>query len=486
MRAKGRNIFCTIRGKLTILYVLIFGAILTVSGIALYAIFSHQLKSDFDRSIESSAFSLGESIEEDGMSPAEILNDLSETFSSSGYGDLTLLEIFREDGTMAMASPQLAGNALPIKTADVARAFAGKLHFGNTEFHLKSISNKAVKARLFYYPVKSRSVRYLLTFAVPTAKLDHILLRLRLVIIILVPFAMVISAAAGWFLSGKAFAPVNRVIAAAKTIEVENLSRRLPVRAVDDEISELSITLNEMIERLEKSFRVQRQFTADASHELRTPLTILAGQIEVALQKARQASEYQETLRANLEEIQRLQKIVDSLLLLSRLDSGKLNIGDTAVRLDEILLASIEKLGDLAKSRGIIFDLQLADSPDRFRVQGDPASLQNVLLNLVDNALKYSNQGGILHCALRVVDQFAELEIRDCGDGIAPEHLGRVFERFYRADHSTAKEGRSGAGLGLAIAKAVVEAHGGTIAIDSNPGEGTVVKIKLLMLVGMS
>jgi heavy metal sensor kinase len=478
------NIFHTIRGKMTLLYILVFGTTVAISSIVLYTAFSHRLRADFDDSITSVASSLKESVHEDGLERQETLKDLSESYSGSSYNGPILLEIFNRDRSIVLKSPQLGEDSLPIAAEVLSRAFEGKSLFIGIKITSIALSNKTISMRTLLYPdKKSGLTKHVFVIAVPTAKIERILLQLRLIIIILIPFAMAVAAGGGWFLAGKAFKPVNQVIAAAKALEADNLHQRLPISPVDDEISRLSITLNDMIGRLERSFRAQKQFTADTSHELRTPLTILTAQIEVALQKNRDTTEYQETLKNNLEEIQRLQKIVDSLLLLSRIDSGKFNISHTPVRLDEVLLASMEKVSPFAKNKGISIDFQViggnAKCTDDILVPGDSASLQNVFLNILDNAIKYSKQGSKLSCTLKTVDIQAEIEIVDNGEGIPPEHMEHIFERFYRADHSQGKDGKPGAGLGLAIAKATVEAHGGTITITSKPGDGTLVRIVL-------
>jgi two-component system, OmpR family, sensor kinase len=479
---KLNKIFRTIRGKITLLYILVFGTTLAVSSIVLYAAFSHRLRADFDDSITSIASSLIESVHEDGLERQETLNELSESYSRSSYDGQILLEVFNRDRSIALKSPQLGEDSLPIAAEVLSHAFKGKSLFIWIKIPSIALSNKTISMRTLLYPdKKSASTKHVFAIAVPTAKIDRILFQLRLIIIILIPFAMAVAAAGGWFLAGKAFKPINQVIAAAKALEADNLHKRLPISSVDDEISRLSITLNDMIGRLERSFRAQKQFTADASHELRTPLTILAGQIEVSLQRRREASEYLDTLKNNLDEIHRLQKIVASLLLLSRLDSGKLIVDGTSIRLDEILLASMEKISAIAKDKGISIDFQLDDSKcaDAVIVLGDSASLQNVFLNVLDNAIKYSKQGSKLSCTLKVVGNQAEIEIVDNGEGIPPEHMEHIFERFYRADHSQGKDGKSGAGLGLAIAKGVVEAHGGTIALTSIRGQGTIARVLL-------
>jgi two-component system OmpR family sensor kinase len=489
MSAKRFGLFQTIRGKITILYVLVFGLTLAACSIILYTVFARRLRADFDESLITIASSLAESVHEDGMVPQEIFQDVADDYLSFGYGDKLYIEILNQDESIILKSPQLGEATLPLGSEMLAKGFLGKSIFATIKLQLPSPSHRHITrhitARLLLHPsVANTAPRYVFAIAMPTRKMEDVLFRLRLIIFTLVPFAMFVAALGGWFLSNRAFKPINQVISTARTITAERLHERLFVSSVDDEINRLSTTLNEMIERLEQAFRAQKQFTADASHELRTPLTILAGEIEVALQRCRSAEEYQQTLQSNLEEIRRLQKIVNALLLLSKIDSGKMTIDRNPIRLDELLISAIQKVNPSAKSQGILIDLQLDDSGgedlSEIMVLADSASLQNVFLNILDNAIKSSHAGSSVSCALKeAINGRVEITIKDNGEGIAPEHIGHVFDRFYRVDHSFRNDRKSGAGLGLAIAKAVIEAHGGSISLKSSPGQGTTVRVLL-------
>jgi two-component system OmpR family sensor kinase len=486
MNPKRFVLFQTIRGKITILYVLIFGLTLAACSVILYTTFARKLRADFDESMITIASSLAESVHEDGIVPQEIFQDVADDYLSFGYGDKLYIEILNRDESIALKSPQLGDALLPLKSEIISEAFLGKLIFATIKLQLPSPSNmrRRITARLLLHPgVANAAPQYVFAIAMPTRKMEYVLFRLRLIIFTLVPFAIVVASIGGWFLSNRAFKPINQVISAARTISAESLHERLTVSSVDDEINRLSTTLNEMIERLEQSFRAQTQFTADASHELRTPLTILAGETEVTLQRCRTTDEYQQTLQSNLEEIRRLQKIVNALLLLSQIDSGKMAIDRNPIRLDELLIAAIQKVSQVAHTRGIIIDLQLGNSSDEdsqeIMVMADSASLQNVFLNLLDNAIKFSHEETNIFCTLKAVNGWAETTVTDNGEGIPVEHLEHIFDRFFRVDHSQGRTEKSGAGLGLAIAKAVIEAHGGTISLKSSPGQGTTVRVLL-------
>ena len=484
MNTKRFALFQTIRGKITILYVLIFGLTLAACSVILYTTFARKLRVDFDESLITIASSMAESVHEDGIVPQEIFQDVADDYLSFGYGDKLYIEILNKDESIALKSPQLGEATLPLGSEMLAKGFLGKSIFATIKLQLPSPSNRHITARLLLHPsVANTAPQYVFAIAMPTRKMEHVLFRLRLIIFTLVPFAMVVAAIGGWFLSNRAFKPINQVISTTRAITAERLHERLTVGSVDDEINRLSTTLNEMIGRLEQSFLAQKQFTADASHELRTPLTILAGEIEVALQRCRSVEEYQQTLQSNLEEIRRLQKIVNALLLLSQIDSGKMTIDRNPIRIDELLISAIQKINQSAKSQRVSIDLQLDDSggddPRDIMVMADSASLQNVFLNLLDNAVRFSRAGNQVSCALKAINRQVEITIKDHGEGISPEHMEHVFDRFYRVNHSFGNTRKSGAGLGLAIAKAVIEAHGGTISLQSSPGQGTTVRVIL-------
>ncbi len=348
MNSKRFGLFQTIRGKITILYILVFGLTLAACSVILYTAFARRLRADFDESLLTIASSLAESVREDGIVSQEIFQDVADNYLSFGYGDKLYIEILNKDESIALKSPQLGDATLPLGSETLAKGFLGKSIFATIKLQLPSLPNRRIPARLLLHPdVTNATPQYVFAIAMPTRKMEHVLFRLRLIIFTLVPFAIVVAAIGGWFLSNRAFKPINQVISAARTITAERLHERLTVSSVDDEINRLSTTLNEMIERLERSFRAQKQFTADASHELRTPLTILAGETEVALQRCRTTDEYQQTLQSNLEEIRRLQKIVNALLLLSRIDSGKMTIDRNPIRLDELLIAAIQKVSQV-------------------------------------------------------------------------------------------------------------------------------------------
>ena len=283
----------------------------------------------------------------------------------------------------------------------------------------------------------------------------------------------VVTVICAWWLTRKLLTPIGRLTEAAEKITLDNLDERLPQGTRNDEFARLTEVFNNMLARLESSVAQIRDFTIHASHELKTPLTIMRGEMETALQDSTTTSQQRELFASQLDEIQRLTKIVEGLTLLARADAGQLVLADESVPLHELVRDSFADAQILAHARNIQVDLGACE--DVF-LKGDRHRLRQLLLNLTDNAIKYNDAGGQVEIALRRSHSGADLTISNTGPGIAPEVLPRVFERFFRGDPSQTAN-LEGCGLGLAIAEWIVQAHGGSIDIHSEPGTVTTVHV---------
>jgi heavy metal sensor kinase len=293
--------------------------------------------------------------------------------------------------------------------------------------------------------------------------------RLLLVIAVLYPIALLLAGAGGWYLVGRALGPIDSVTRAARRISAEDLSQRLDTEGLpDDEVGRLARTFDEMIARLDESFRRQRQFTADASHELRTPLTALKGQTEVALQRERTPEEYREVLQAVNADADRMIRLVGGLMTLARADAAQIPVPGDEVKLRAVINAAIEQARAAAAEKEI--DVRLLDG-DEVVVRADEGLVLQLVLNLLDNAVKYTHRGGKVEVSCRLDAGWAEVLVADNGPGISQENLDQIFDRFYRADAARSRE--AGAGLGLSICRWIVESHGGMISVESAPGEGS-------------
>lgn len=301
------------------------------------------------------------------------------------------------------------------------------------------------------------------------------LMTLQLLMLVMLPVGILLALAGGYFLSARALAPVDQIVRMAETMTISNLHRRIDVANPADELGRLAGTLNSLIARLQRAVEEIQRFTADASHELRTPLAVLRAEAESALRLPRSAAEYQQTLTTVVEEATRLGRLADQLLDLSRHDAGLTVCHRENIQLDALLRDLVDHALPLAADRRITLEAVVMEPCE---LAGDPLMLGQAFSNLLENAIKYTPAGGrvTIRCERRGVA--IVVQISDTGIGIPREHLGRVFDRFFRVDPSR-HPSTGGAGLGLAIARTSILMHGGMIDIDSVEGAGTTVTIKL-------
>jgi heavy metal sensor kinase len=294
---------------------------------------------------------------------------------------------------------------------------------------------------------------------------------LRTLLLVFSPTAFLVVAILGWFLAGRTLAPVENLTRAMRRINVDSLSHRLPVRSSGDELSRLAETFNAMLGRLEESFRKIKQFSGDASHELRTPLTILKGETEVALRWAKTPEEFRKMLESSMEEIDRMNRIIEDLLLLAKSEGGQKPLTIKEMSLSDLLQELYLQGRSLAQPKSIELVLN-PNVTEEIRILGDEMRLRQVFLNLIANAVNYTPDGGRVEISLSVAGEEAIVRVADTGIGIPAEHLPYIFDRFYRADKARNRED-GGTGLGLAIVDSFVKAHGGRVEVDSVPGKGS-------------
>lgn len=301
---------------------------------------------------------------------------------------------------------------------------------------------------------------------------------LRTPILITLPLILVLSGLVSWLLAGSALVPVERLISDLEAIQDgRSLHRRLPVESEENEIDRLSHTLNAMMARLENSFAALRRFTADASHELKTPLTVLRADIERTMQSPNVADDQLPALEEALAETARMADLVDSLLTLARADEGRFDLYRETVELAPIVRDVMETAQILGEASGVRITLERVDEAT---VDADAVRLRQLFLNLVTNAVKYTQQDGNVTIALEERGDHVAFVVQDTGVGIAAADLPYIFDRFWRADRVRSRSGeRGGVGLGLAIAEWIAHAHGGFIAVASRLGRGSTFTVQL-------
>jgi heavy metal sensor kinase len=315
---------------------------------------------------------------------------------------------------------------------------------------------------------------YVIETGMSTIQIQRVLATLLHILIFITPLIIIVAALGGQTLMKLPLQPLVLLAERAEHIGASKLGERLPVLSTGDEMERLALSLNRMIARLEDSLSLNRRFSADVSHELRTPLTIMRGELEQVLLDMDLEISARDAVVSVLEEIGRMAKIVESLLAIARLDSGADAIDLQPADVSELCRWTMEQMRLLADEKGIAMRIQTVP----LTVQLDRARMKQVLVNLIDNAIKYTPDGGEIELDSFFSGKMAVIEISDTGIGISSSALPNVFDRFFRADKARSRVS-GGTGLGLSIVKAICNAHGGSIAIGSKEGEGTVVRIEL-------
>lgn len=384
------------------------------------------------------------------------------------------VQVVDPQGYVVEKSDGLNTHPLPVSANALRRGLQGLTTFetvpGLGEHPVRIISTPVLMGN---------RVPYLVQAGTSLEGVDAALQRAGWILLILTPTVFVLALVGGWLLVGRALRPVDNLRRTALEIQSTNLQKRIRHAGADDEIGRLAQAFDQMIARLDRSFQQVRQFSADASHELKTPLTAIRGEAEVALMGERPPEEYRKSLNSILESAERMTEVVESLLLLARADSGQNLIRREPVELGEVVLRAFESLEDLSRRHRVSLEIE---SLDELTVSGDPLWLNQIMVNLIGNGVKYTPEGGQVFVALAEVDGRAEVTVRDTGIGIPAEHLPHIFDRFYRVDHGRARAA-GGSGLGLSITRWAVEAHDGTIEVESAAGKGSVFRVRFPLAV---
>jgi len=460
------RLISTFRGRLALLYMVVEFSLLLFAGVLLYAVLSHQVSSSVDQQLRQQAATAVRELE---TSRFHFWNQEMTKFSRHFLGTVQLVGT---NGVLLFSSDRgLIGRGGSAVTEALQGAMAGRTAFVST----RSLLSKG-NIRVVAMPVhRADFVVAAVLLGRSTSEIHSFFELLYLIGGLLGLISMFVSAYAGYVMARRALKPMDEIGAVATSFAAGNLSRRLELSTPDREIRQLMRTLNKMFADLEASIQAQKRFTADASHELRIPLTILRGEIEVALRRKRRPREYEEVLRQQLEIIDRMQRIVDGLLMLARADAGLLELAHDEVDLSLLLQEAGQQHLTLFASKDIRLDMEIEDG---LRVIGDQDRLSRVAFNLLNNAYKHAPPGSCVRFMAEAQVDEAVVTVADEGPGIASEHVDRIFDRFYRSDEARDRE-TGGAGLGLAISKRIVEAHGGSVGVESTLGKGTTFRFRL-------
>jgi len=449
----------SIRIRLTLWYVTLLGVVVVAFSATFYGVLNYSLTSELDRSLKDRArqVALGIRAKNNTLDILRFglvyLPELDVFSSRTVY-----IQINKADGEVIKASPNLMGRRLPIDEEILNDISQGQAN-------LKTYQIDNIQMRLYSVPlIFGSDVIGMVQVGNPLNEVQNTLHRVLLFLISGTIVSLVLAMLFGAMLPYISLQPINRITATANQIvSAEDLGQRLPVGKADDELSRLSRTINHMLERLDNFFQAQVRLSADVSHELRTPLTIIRGNVDMLRRADDSPADRAEALNAIESALNRMSRLVSDLLLLSQADAG-MTLKMQPLDLDGVILDAFQQAHALRN--GVELKLGHADPA---RVIGDADRLKQLLINLMENAIKHTPAGGCVTLSVYRAEEQVRVSVADTGSGIPPEYLPHIFDRFFRVKGQKVK----GAGLGLAIAKWIAEAHNGTLAAESEPGIGS-------------
>jgi len=452
----------SIRLRLTLWFVLLLAITLAIFCAALYLALRHNLNSSLNDSLESRAeIVAGLVVDVDRVDVAEL------TIPGDPVEGEEFVRVFDSSGNLVFDN-----SGEKFRPPDDPTAVNAALTGSRTRRSL----DLGPELRALIAPIRANGqVIGAVEVGLSTDDLHSTLRTLIIIIAVTYPLALIIASGGGVFLAGRALSPIDGLTRTARKISAEDLSQRLDMRLPDDEVGRLARTFDEMIARLDEAFRRQRQFTADASHELRTPLTAIKGQTEVALQRDRDPAEYRSVLHNVNLEVDRMIRLVSSLLTLARADAQQVALAKESISLGTVVTDAAEQVRPAADNKGVLVRLR---NGGETRLTADQDLLLQLMLNLLDNAVKHTPSGSSIEVSWSMEDGYAKVVVSDEGPGIPPEHLPHIFDRFYRVDRARSRAA-GGVGLGLSISRWIAQAHGGSIEADNAPGQGATFTVHL-------
>jgi len=462
--------FHSIRFRLTAWYAGLLAGALLLFAVSVYLGLEQYLVRDATRTLAEQSRSIGTELlaELRFKRPHWIDAEIEEAYAPEANGNF--IRVTRQDGEIVYLSGRPKdGSFDPAQVPWLNRGYGTE---SSRKVRLPGGKTLLIKSLSFTLP---DGARYIVENGLSYAEIETVLNGLLRLVALYLPFLVSLAGFGGYWLMRRSLRPVAEITSRAEGITSTNLSERLPVIKTGDELERLSISLNRMIARLEDAFQHINRFSADASHELRTPLTILQLELEEIVQHGKLPATIVDQIGSALEETHRLSRIGENLMALSRLDAGEVKMEKIRLNLGELAASTAEQMRLLAEEKSLTLRCSIDPA---VRVIGDQSKLKQVVVNLIDNAIKYTPEGGEVGVVVRSHQGNALLEVFDNGLGIPPDAIPHVFERFYRADQARSRD-LGGAGLGLAIVKAICSAHGAQIEVSSQEGEGSRFRMEL-------
>ena len=455
------------RLRLTVWYLLLFSLLFLVFGAFLHSLLSRALQNRLDRSLS----------EEVNTTASLFQSELEELHgdAAAAAGETVSEMRLRDVLLVIFEGPRLLAASAPLQGPEVAELAARAAAGAQPELleplpHAGPHGSRAAACRL---AIAGRT--YVVIAVQPLDSVAAALLAARQVFYLALPMVILAAGIGGYLLAKRSLAPLGWMAQQARQITEHSLHKRLEIGEASEELTALSRSFNELLARLDQSFDTMRRFVADASHELRTPLSAIRGEADVALALDRSPAEYKESLAIIQDEARRLSRLVEDLLNLARADAGKVRLRVEEFYLNDLLAECCRSIQPRAAAKSIA--VERGPSED-VQFRGDEELLRRLILNLLDNALRYTPEGGRISVALDAEPDRLALRVSDTGIGIPPEAAPHVFERFYRADKARSRQD-GGFGLGLAVVKWIAEAHNGTVELQSAPGAGSTFTVSL-------
>jgi heavy metal sensor kinase len=477
--------FSSVRSRLTLWYAAVLTCTLLFLSLVIYFIVKQSVLARTDAGLVELSDSFLATLEAEltdapkaeGITPAARQSMLEHQYPGHTFAVLTTGgDLLATSSDLPSAVQRAHAEPNPQLTAEVVQACLASLAIPSKSF--RSFHSKHGGARCYARAFSAAGNYYHLVILASLHPESALLENIRIALGWLIPFTIVLASAGGYFLARKSLAPVADMSAQADHIGEFTIHDRLPIQNPHDELGRLAATFNRLLDRLDAAFERQRRFIADASHELRTPLAILQGESEVALSKeVRSTDEYRESLAILHQEARRLSRVVDDMFTLSRADAGQYPVSFREFYLDELASDCVQSMRSLAAAKSISL---LTNSDREFPIVADESLIRRMLLNLLDNSIKYTPNGGTVSITTRATADAAEISVTDNGPGIPSELQPRIFERFFRGDQARSRSNpNNGAGLGLSIAKWIAEAHHGSLQLTCSTSAGTVFTARL-------
>jgi len=451
--------------RLTVWYVAVFALGEIIFGLGMWLILRHNLYDIVDDGIESQIEDLDKWLraQQENASVAKLQSTFAATYGNQHAGDF--LAVYAGNGDAIYRSSFLQRHDAVLLPPDQVK---------RPQFRTRRIEGQHF--RFIFEKLNVGGSVYTVEMGAPADDAVETLQLFRFYLLMFAPLLLVSAAGVGYWMSRKALAPIDVLAPPARAISGTHLDRRLPNVKTRDELQRLSDTLNEMLDRIESAFQRIAQFTADASHELRTPVALIRTEAELALRQTRGEAEYKESLQHILREAERTTLLIEQLLELARAHFGRDTLNLLQLDLQQLVGSVAANWQKLAAARNLQFS---TDIPEQSAlVTGDETLLRRLVDILLDNAFKYTPSPGSVGLAVEIRDNVAVITVKDSGVGIAPEDQAKIFERFYRVDKARSRA-HGGVGLGLAIAQWIALQHGGTISVESRPGQGSSFRVEL-------